>query len=1013
MLITLAAILVALAFVPAVQTWFVQMELSGQPGWQVSIGSLFARFGKVDVTDLHVEYGGAVLTLPSAHATLPLRAAVQEHKFLIDGLEAKGWTLDLSHATTRSDSWARVAAASRSAVATPSSPSPAENYSARIVTQALGALLNSGNLPCDLSLDGVDLEGDVLVVVVQGREPVKVHVTLKGGGLAPGHEGNFAISAGGVGLDSDNQPVNVTGQGHLEVAMASLRVLNRIVVKTDLSVSGGPLPNAIALSIGVTANRVTREETGSLELGGGDRKFVSVLGHYSSATRQVEGTWKIDLRDSDLAPFVPDRHLPSLAATGAGDFTADAALTRVRAHGRLTTVGNHLGTVAPALEPLGELTLDTSFDLTRSAGSIRVEQMSLSLAGAKPVLVARTTQPFSVEEKTGDLAVADPQRDWLEGTVQGLPLGWLSGLTGGLTFSGGDLAGEFSAQVVNAGFNLRSKAPFTARGVAVLNARREIGRDLDVSRALLADYSSQDWRIQASPLVISSAGRQLASIDGKVSRSADANHAIALSATWSADLEALAAQPAATNSRWLVGRSASGDFSATLGTSAKVNGKLTVLGHDATHTLTASVSAERDDTQQVTFHAPLKITLGANSSDVTLEGLWIRQDSAGGINLTISGENVALEHLQLLAAPLLAGHAVAPATPAAPHDLVPFWGNWFGPISFSFDRLRIGSQEIKNVRATLDVSHDSIRLENGLFALPNKGFAKAEGELSFDSTAATPYRLKGTTAFGQVEARSLLPTTKSDDSDPMVEGKFAITGALTSTGTDAADLLARMQEEFHLTSRGGVFRLLKTHVSGLTHEKETPVSDALGSAGSLVGRFFGRKDNPFDSGEIHLSKNTEAVMNFTYRVAEILYDEFSFTAVRGADHTLHIVDLALTAPEEHLTGSGRVTEVAGQPLRAQPLSLDLELGVRKGTAGFLKTAGLLSSRTDSLGYTMLNQPIHLGGTLEHIDDRQWHDLLLEAAQPKADAAKKLPPPRRANRRKEPRNETMPRASSRR
>jgi hypothetical protein len=28
---------------------------------------------------------------------------------------------------------------------------------------------------------------------------------------------------------------------------------------------------------------------------------------------------------------------------------------------------------------------------------------------------------------------------------------------------------------------------------------------------------------------------------------------------------------------------------------------------------------------------------------------------------------------------------------------------------------------------------------------------------------------------------------------------------------------------------------------------------------------------------------------------------------------------------------------------------------------------------------MLNHPIHFGGTLEHIDASQWHDLLAKAA----------------------------------
>lgn len=66
-------------------------------------------------------------------------------------------------------------------------------------------------------------------------------------------------------------------------------------------------------------------------------------------------------------------------------------------------------------------------------------------------------------------------------------------------------------------------------------------------------------------------------------------------------------------------------------------------------------------------------------------------------------------------------------------------------------------------------------------------------------------------------------------------------------------------------------------------------------------------------------------------------------------------------------------------MAARPLSLDLRLGARGGIASLLSDAGLLSPEKDSRGYRMLNQDIHLGGNLGHIDASQWHDLLVKAA----------------------------------
>jgi hypothetical protein len=68
--------------------------------------------------------------------------------------------------------------------------------------------------------------------------------------------------------------------------------------------------------------------------------------------------------------------------------------------------------------------------------------------------------------------------------------------------------------------------------------------------------------------------------------------------------------------------------------------------------------------------------------------------------------------------------------------------------------------------------------------------------------------------------------------------------------------------------------------------------------------------------------------------------------------------------------------------------VELQLGVRGKLAPLLATAGLLSARKDEQGYTLLNQPIRLGGTMQHIDETQWHDLLAKAAAPKPDEGKK-------------------------
>ena len=185
-------------------------------------------------------------------------------------------------------------------------------------------------------------------------------------------------------------------------------------------------------------------------------------------------------------------------------------------------------------------------------------------------------------------------------------------------------------------------------------------------------------------------------------------------------------------------------------------------------------------------------------------------------------------------------------------------------------------------------------------------------------------------------------------------------------------------------------RFLKTDVDeAIPQEAESRVSEDLGRVGSGIGSIFGVEDSG-GSGKKRVSPTAEAVIRFINDVSEIGIDQAAITAVRGPDGTIRLVDISMTSADERLTGSGEITYEKGLSLRARPLSVDLKLSGRKGAARHLSAAGLLSAQKDDLGYAMLSQPIHLGGTLGHIDCSQWHQLLVKAAKQNPVAPKKSP-----------------------
>jgi hypothetical protein len=213
----------------------------------------------------------------------------------------------------------------------------------------------------------------------------------------------------------------------------------------------------------------------------------------------------------------------------------------------------------------------------------------------------------------------------------------------------------------------------------------------------------------------------------------------------------------------------------------------------------------------------------------------------------------------------------------------------------------------------------------------------------------------------------------------MVEGKFRITGQLHGSGAGLAELPDQTQGEFQLVSKGGIFRVLRADVADSLKQSPALLSQALDSVGAL----FGLKDDKTADARQAIDKQGKIVVDLADRLRAIPYDQIGVLARRGPDLNVQCTAFALIAPEVRLNGTGRITYVRGQPIAAQPLVFDGQLGARGRIAASLGSLGLLGGQQDDLGYTRMAQPFHLGGTLEDIDGSQWQDTLVKAALHKA------------------------------
>ncbi len=535
---------------------------------------------------------------------------------------------------------------------------------------------------------------------------------------------------------------------------------------------------------------------------------------------------------------------------------------------------------------------------------------------------------------------------------------------------------------------LTPKAPLAASGVAIAWGGRPLVKEVTITAAPRVTIDPQGWRVNVAPLTLSGAGKRVLEVTGQVSRRSGADQATVVAGNWTADLAGAAEAPAQFPG--LVGLnagSASGEISASLGAVSQIVGKLAVAGRDPAHAFTADVHADIDEYGRIDYTVPLKLTTGPDVTDLKAEGSWATAGSEGRMNVRLSGDTLVLAHVRRLG-PVLASWSGFAVGADDARDAVPFWRPWEGTITLQVNQLKDGPQTLADVGGSVEFTANSIQLEHGHYALTPLNPVDFEGRLTFEPAAAEPYALQGRGGMAEFDATLLLgPAPK--DQDPLVEGRFVLEGKVAGRGANLGNLLAHRREEYRLSSKAGMVRMLAAHVSdALPDEMPGKVSDSLDSAGYMLGKLFKVDSNKVGSGQRKLSKPMEAVLNFSYAITEIGYDEFVVTAVRGADATYELTSVSLTAPEVRFTGTGRLGGKPDQPLRARPLALELRIGARGKLAELMAQTEMAAEPKDAAGFVMLTKPAHFGGSLDHFDFSDWQHTLAKAAMRKPAAGKK-------------------------
>ncbi len=987
----LLGVIVALAFNPGTQTWAARHFAPASPSLTVTFDGVDAGLQRTRVNNLKVVQPGLVFTLPSAEVDVHLLDAARG-KIAVKRLLAHGWILDLTAPAAANAPLARPSPPA-SAAAIPPVPAPASTAVPRAASAeqqaraAFNGLFARLQLPVDLAIDGIDLEGDVLLP--EGR----IHVAITGGGLAAGHEGKWAITATAVGPDA----TPMTVKGELLARLRTPRSFDRVALALTVAPPAGPqLPADSSLSVNLSTTSEALRETYAAALTSGPRELLTVNLALPTGTEPLTGSWKLDFATADAAPFALGHALPDFAARGHGEFSTDRSLREIRTSGELDVQADKLGLLRPEFTSLGRLDLRAGYDLAVLDQLVRLNRCDLRLnAGTKPVASITALQPIAFNRTTGALAAtpgANPELMSL--VIDGIPLAWARPFLGELELTGQDLRGAFTVQAGNGGLSLRNLQPLTLANLSVAQRGRALVNGVDVALAAQADYTPQGWSTEITRLTVSRAQAPILKLTAKAGLPAGEQQPLTASGTYELELPEMLAQPLASGSLALSRGVARGDFSTSLGAAktASLTVQLTNLvaataGATRLPSVVVLARADVDAAGRLNAQLPIVITQGTRRSEITLKAARNTATGAVPLSAQVAASTVYLDDLLSFAALLAPAPAdslsgAAPASSPAPQPALnpakqglstaaisakataPIWAGAYGDYKLDIQSL-VYSRELKinEINASVQLTPDALTLERLRATLSTGGQFQAAGALRFDVGQAEPYELKADVALNDLESAPLLRALAPGRPSPL-EGKFKLTTKLAGRSATPKGFGGTAVDDIGLSSLGGTLRILSVK-TGAQAETVATVAAVAGLFGAFAG----------SDATVKKAEQVRAGAVVAKQLSAIAYTQLNVAVGRDAQRNLAVKDLSLISPQLRLAGSGQITQKADVPLFQQPLLLTLKLSSREPLTSSLRSLKLVAEKADAQGYTALLDEVILDGSLQSIGTGQLQRML--------------------------------------
>lgn len=964
-------------FSSTVQTLWARQALASRFGDQASLGSVDAGLRSVVVKELRIEQAGRVLILPSLEAELPLWPALTGKGLRVTRLSAFGWTLDLAPSRAPEE----IPPTPAPTVAVPpdaNAPQVEPGQVMPAVLREFAGIFDRLELPTDVALDGVNLDGDILLPGGKGR----ARLSLRGGGFMSGSEGTLTLK--GAFALRDPKVSTIAFSGVVSASMDTPRTFTRLSAQLDASASGTQFPDGVKLTAKGAAARGSAGETYSASVVSEGRAILGVTAEFPGGAPRLEGRWTLDVRDTDVAPFAFGHPLPGFAAAGTGVFNADAALAAVQVSGRLDVGADRLEVLRPEFAELGSIEVTADFAVLQSENTLTVQRLEAALKATRPVLEVRTMQTFSVNSTTGELRASDPASALLGVSLHGLPFAWAKPLWPGVEITAGSIRGEMVVQARDGGLAVRSTTPVALDGITYGPPDAPLLQQVDLTLAASVDFTPLGWQAEIADLAVKSYGATWLGVAARVGRLAGAGQPLKTTGRMTLDFPALLAQPVASDLRPLTAGSATVGFSASLDGRREVQvelaltGLTTGRGESAMNlpSLVVDVRADLAPDGRSTFDVPIRMESAGRQSDLSLTGtVTPGRANTHAVEAQLVSTRLVVEDAMVFAALVPDGAKPAEASDSTPQRSPP-WAALHGSVDLQLAKVIYADAfEMNHVGGTLRIARGALELADLRAGFGHDGEARLDGRITFDALAPQPYGLTADLAVRDFNPGPLFQAMHRDR-PATLEGRFDIRSTLAGRAASLGELTLATAGEMRVLSKEGVFRGLPLQVDGLL-ENTGRVAGWIASAGTALSSMTGRRE-PGD-----VASKAQAMAEVAQGLYPISYDQLSVVLFRDAARNTRLEDFSLISPEIRLSGSGQAVHRAGSSLLDDPLTMEFTLRARGRQGELLKFIGALEPVPDELGYAAFTVPLTVGGTLGRPDTTELNSRLVALALEKS------------------------------